>query len=52
MYLIYMASGRDEATLGSCVDVFGGRNQFLKVIGALEYHLCGNEIIEEDELLI
>ena len=52
MYLIYMASGRDEATLGSSVDVFGGRNQFLKVIGASECHLCGNEIIEEDELLI
>ena len=36
----------------SSVDVFGGRNQFLKVIGASECHLCGNEIIEEDELLI
>ena len=52
MYLIYMASGRDEATLGSSVDVFGGRNQFLKVIGASECHLCGNEFIEEEELLI
>ena len=51
MYLICMVSGRDEATLESSVNVFGGRNQFLKVIGPSECHLCGIEIIEEDELL-
>ena len=52
MYLIYMASGRDEATLGSSVNVFGGRNQFLKVIGPTECQLCGNEIIDDDEMSI
>jgi len=52
MYLIYMASGRDEATLGSSVNVFGGRNQFLKVVGPTECQLCGNEIIDDDEMSI
>ena len=28
MYLVYMVSGRDEATLESNVNVFRGRNQF------------------------
>ena len=50
MYLVYMASGRDEATLGSRVNVFGGRNQFLKVIGPSECELCGNEVIPEDNM--
>ena len=43
-----MTSGRDEATLGSNVNVFGGRNQFLKVIGPSECELCRNEVIPED----
>ena len=52
MYLIYMVRGWDEATLGSSVNVFGGRNQFLKVIGPSECQFCGNGIIEEDEITI
>ena len=52
IYLVYMASRRDEATLRPSVNVFGGRNHSLQVIGPSDCELCGNELIQEDEMSI
>ena len=50
MYLVYMGIGRNAAFIDCEADVFARENQFLKVLGESDCTMCGNVMIEEDNM--